>query len=97
MGTVAISYSSIKDASREAKSVARKLDDYADELVRSVYNKLNRYKGEWTGNISSASTSINNKVNELRTAAGEYETYATDLKDLREDCKETYKTVKSRI
>lgn len=97
MGTVAISYSSIKDASREAKTVARKLDDYADELVRSVYNKLNRYKGEWTGNISSASTSINNKVNELRTAAGEYETYATDLKDLREDCKETDKTVKSRI
>lgn len=97
MGTVAISYSSIKDASREAKSVARKLDDYADELVSSVYNKLNRYKGEWTGNISSASTSINNKVNELRTAAGEYETYAADLKDLRDECKETDKTVKSRI
>lgn len=97
MGTVAISYSSIKDASSEAKSVARKLDDYADELVSSVYNKLNRYKGEWTGNISSASTSINNKVNELRTAAGEYETYAADLKDLRDECKNTDKTVKSRI
>lgn len=97
MGTVAISYSSIGDASREAKSVAKKLDDYADEIVSSVYNKLNSYKGEWTGNISSASTNMNNKVNALRTEAGKYEAYATNLKELRTECKDTDKAVKSRV
>lgn len=41
MSTASISYSSLKDASNEAKSVAKKLDKYADYITGlSVQNSL---------------------------------------------------------
>lgn len=36
MRTASISYSSLKDASNEAKTVAKKLDKYADSLYDNV-------------------------------------------------------------
>lgn len=50
MSTASISYSSLKDASSEAKAVAKKLDKYADSLYSNVYKKLNKYDGSWNSN-----------------------------------------------
>lgn len=97
MSTAAISYSSLGDASKEAKSVAKKLDKYADSLYDNVYKKLNNYNGPWSSNLSTAKSQVNNKINELRTEQSKYETYATDLTDLRDECKEVDKAVKSRV
>lgn len=51
MSAVSISYGSLKDASGEAKAVARKLNGYADSIEKTVYNKLNKYSGDWTSSI----------------------------------------------
>ena len=97
MSTASISYSSLKDASSEAKAVAKKLDKYADSLYSNVYKKLNKYDGSWNSNVSTASSKTNAKISELRSEQSKYETYATDLIDLRDECKEVDKAVKSKV
>lgn len=97
MSTASISYSSLKDASNEAKAVAKKLDKYADSLYDNVYKKLNKYDGTWTSNLITARSKTNAKISELRTEQGKYEAYATDLIDLRDECKEVDKAVKSKV
>lgn len=97
MSIASISYSSLKDASNEAKAVAKKLDKYADSLYSNVYKKLNKYDGSWNSNVSTAYSKTNAKISELHTEQSKYETYATDLIDLRDECKEVDKAVKSRV
>jgi len=97
MSTASISYSSLKDASSEAKAVAKKLDKYADSLYDNVYKKLNKYDGSWTSNLTNARSKTNAKISELRSEQSKYESYATDLIDLRDECKEVDKAVKSRV
>ena len=97
MSTASISYSSLKDASNEAKAVAKKLDKYADSLYSNVYKKLNKYDGSWNSNVSTASSKTNAKISELRSEQSRYETYATDLIDLRDECKEVDKAVRSKV
>jgi hypothetical protein len=95
--TAAISYHSLKDASSEAKQVARKLTTYANTLNSSVYNKLNSYNGNYTGNIVTAKSKTNAKITELRNKSQAYTNYANDLSDLRAKCESTDKTVKSMV
>lgn len=97
MSTASISYNSLKDASNEAKAVAKKLDKYADSLYDNVYKKLNKYDGSWTSNLSTAKSKTNAKISELRSEQSKYETYATDLIDLRDECEEVDKAVRSRV
>ncbi len=97
MSTASISYSSLKDSSNEAKAVAKKLDKYADSLYDNVYKKLNKYDGSWTSNLSTAKSKTNAKISELRSEQSKYETYATDLIDLRDECEEVDKAVRSRV
>ena len=97
MSTASISYSSLKDASSEAKAVAKKIDKYADSLYDNVYKKLNKYDGSWTSNLTNARSKTNAKISELRSEQSKYESYATDLIDLRDECKEVDKAVKSRV
>lgn len=97
MSTASISYSSLKDSSNEAKAVAKKLDKYADSLYDNVYKKLNKYDGNWNSNVSIASSKTNAKISDLRSEQSKYETYATDLIDLRDECKEVDKAVRSRV
>ncbi len=97
MSTIAISYSSLTDSQNEAKAVARRLDDYADSLSKTVYKKLNRYDGESSGNITAARNKINSKITELRSEADRYNTYASNLRDLRSTCKSTDVSVKSKV
>jgi len=95
--TATISYSSLKAASSEANQVAKRCTKYADNLNSLVYNKLNRYNGNYTGNISTAKTKTNAKIAALRNKSQAYTNYATDLSDLRDKCKSTDTTVKSMV
>lgn len=97
MSTVSISYSSLRAASNEAEAVAKKLDKYADALENKVYKKLNKYDGERSSNVSTALSKTNNKIIELRDEQSKYEAYASDLKDLRDECKSVDKAVRSRV
>lgn len=67
------------------------------EMQDNVYKKLNKYDGSWNSNVSTASSKTNAKISELRSEQSRYETYATDLIDLRDECKEVDKAVKSKV
>lgn len=95
--TVAISYNSLRDAGSEARQVARKLTAYADSLNNSVYNKLNNYAGDYTGNIASAKSKTNAKILELGKKSQAYTNYANDLTELDSRCQSTDRTVKSLV
>lgn len=92
-----ISYSDLHDASQQAHKVAKRFDDYADELQSKVLNKIGNYNGPWTSNMSDAYNSISTKINELRDDYTRFEAYSTDLDTLRDDCKSVDTAVKSRI
>lgn len=97
MSVATISYNSLKDSAGEAKAVAKKLDIYAEHLNNSIYKKLTSYGGTHTGNIQTAKTSTKAKISELEEKFSAYTIYAQDLIDLKEQCVETDKTVKSRV
>ena len=97
MSAIAISYRSLDNASSEAKGVSRKLDNYANSIERTVYNKLNSYDGEWTSNIRGASNSASTKIRELREEADSYSNYASDIKSVKEACKSVDKAVRSEV
>lgn len=97
MSTASISYKSLGDASSEAKAVAKKLDKYADSLYSNVYKKLNKYDGSWSDNLSTAKSTTNSKIQSLRTEQSEYESYASSLTGLRDECKRVDKAVRSNV
>ncbi len=97
MSIVSISYGSLKDASNEAKAVAKKLDSYADSIESSVYKKLNSYGGSWSSNLTNAKSKLNAKISNLRSTADKYNTYTSNLIDLRDECKNTDKSVRSTV
>ena len=72
MSTASISYKYLKNASNEAETIAKKIDQYADSLYSNVYRKLSKYSGAWTPNIATVSSNINNKISELRTEQRQY-------------------------
>lgn len=79
MSIASISYCSLKDASNEAENVVKKLERYADSLHDNVYQKLNKYDGNWTSNLATARSKTNQKINELRAEQSKYQGYAKDL------------------
>ncbi|GFP74238.1 hypothetical protein [Clostridium fungisolvens] len=97
MSVVSISYNSLSNASSEAKHVAKRLDDYADAINKSVYKKLNNYNGPRSSNISTASNHISSKISELRSQSEQYEKYATSLTNLEKECRSTDKSVRSKV
>lgn len=97
MSIASISYGSISDSKSEAKQLSRKLSTYADHLDNQVYKKLNSYNGQWTSELSNAKSKIGSKISDLRTASSKYSNYANDLADLKKECQNTDKAVKSRI
>lgn len=97
MSTASISYSSLRNASDEAKAVAKKYDRYADSLYNNVYEKLNRYDGEWSSNISTARSRTNQKISDLRAEQERYDSYADDLLDLRDACQSADQAVRLKV
>lgn len=97
MSSVSISYRDLKDASSDASKVAKKLDSYADELEKTVFNKLKKYNGKWTDNLADAYNSTNKKINSIREIQHSYETYSSDLSGLRDECKRVDKGVLDKI
>lgn len=97
MSTASISYNSLHDASNGAKSVAKKYDRYANSLYNNVYEKLNRYNGEWSSNVSTAWSRTNQKISDLREEQRRYDSYADDLLELRDECRSVDKAVRSKI
>lgn len=97
MSIASISYSSLKDASNEAQSVAKKLGKYADSLYDNVYKKLNNYSGSWTSNVTEARSKTNAKISDLRSEQAKYNTYASNLIDLRDECQSVDRAVRSKV
>lgn len=97
MSTVSVSYSSLWDASREAKDVAKKLDKYADQLHDRIVKKLDKYNGSWTSNLSTAKSQTNQKISELRREQTKYENFSKSLVELRQDCKDVDGKVRNKV
>lgn len=97
MSIATISYGSLEDSAGEAKAVAKKLDTYAEHLNNSIYKKLTCYSGTHTVNINTAKTNTKAKISELEKKSSAYTIYSQDLMDLKNQCVETDKTVKSKV
>lgn len=97
MCTVSVSYSSLWDASREAKDVAKKLDKYADQLNSKVIKKLDKYNGDWSSNLSVAKSKTNQKITELRNEQAKYENFSRELSELRQECKDVDNKVRTKV
>lgn len=97
MSKIAISYNSLDNAASEAKGVATKLNAYANSLEWSVQRKFGNYDGEWTDNVSTAYTSITNKMNDLRDLSSDYTIYAEGLTALKAECKRTDTAVRGKV
>jgi hypothetical protein len=97
MSIASISYSSLRNAASEAKSVAKRLDNYADAIDRTVYGKLNSYNGPWSSNLSTAKSRASSKISALRAQSTKYDRYADDLTDLKEQCEATDKSVRTKV
>lgn len=95
--TATISYNDLIKSSDAAKKVARKLDTYADHLDSQVYNKLKQYNGSYTGNIVTAKGRTSEKIQKLRDKSQAYSNYATDLKELKSECKRTDRAVRTMV
>lgn len=93
----AISYSSLSNASGEAKDVSKKLSKYSDAINDKVYKKLNKYDGKWTSNLSSAKSNAKAKMDYLDQESQKYSNYATELKELKTTCSNTDKAVRSKV
>lgn len=94
MGKVSMPYSSLSDASREAKAVASKINTRETILYKNVYLKLNSYDGRWSDNLGNVKSKVNAKRSELQREERRYRDYADDLIDLREECKRVDEAVK---
>ncbi len=97
MSIASISYSSLSNAAGEAKDVSKKLGNYADAISSKVCKKLDKYDGKWTGNLSSARNNANSKIQFLENESRKYETYSSDLKNLKNNCNSTDVAVKNRV
>ncbi len=97
MSVATISYGSLRDASSEANSVSKKLDRYADHLHSGVLRKLESYSGSYTGNIQSAKNNVGAKINDLRSKSRSYSNYANDLNELKEECLNTDRSVRTLV
>ncbi len=97
MSVATISYSSLRDAFSEANAVSKKLDRYADNLHSSVLRKLESYSGSYTGNIQSAKNNVRTKIDLLRSKSRAYSNYANDLGELKEECLNTDKSVRTLV
>lgn len=95
--SIAISYKDLSDASKNAKKVADKFEDYADELNSRVIKKLDNYKGDWTSNLSSARADVSAKVSAMMSMKSTFDAYSKDLDALGELCESTDKAVRTRV
>lgn len=96
MSMVAVSYKDLDDAAELADKVAKKVDDYADELS-GIFKKISKYEGDWTDCMSGACDGVSMKIDNLRTKYSLFNDYSDDLEDLLEECKEVDERVKYKI
>ena len=97
MSTLTVSYRDLGRASSDANTVAKRIGDYSNSLQREVVKKLNNYSGTWTGNMNSAKSQTEQKINDLNEEKRKYEKLSTDLSDLCEECKSTDVAVKGLV
>ena len=97
MSSVSISYRGLDHAANEAKTVAKRLDQYADELYDKVYRKLNKYDGKYRDEVYNANVHVKNKIEQLNADSQRQANFSANLKDLKEECISVDKAVRTRI
>lgn len=97
MSVVAISYNNLDSAKNEANKIARRLNTYYNSLNNTVYRKLNNYSGDSSSNISTARGRVSQKLANISNAKEAFNSYASNLSQLKSECKITDKSVKSSV
>ncbi|BCN32374.1 hypothetical protein [Anaeromicropila herbilytica] len=87
MGTLVISYDDLNDASHQAKNLAEKLGDYANELEHKVCRKINEYSGERTQNLYDADGFMRKKLEKLQQKKIDFTTLSSNIKIFESNCK----------
>ncbi|BCN32392.1 hypothetical protein [Anaeromicropila herbilytica] len=87
MSTLVISYDDLNDASHNAKNLAEKLGDYANELEHKVCRKINEYSGERTQNLYDADGFMRKKLEKLQQKKIDFTTLSSNIKTFESNCK----------
>ena len=97
MSEAAFSYSSLRDAASDARGVAKRCNAYADSIERTVRDKLDKYNGDWSGDLGTAKRKAEEKADSLRETAEQYQALSDNLNELRDACKRTDRAVRSEV
>lgn len=102
MSGILISYgdgfgTGLGESAGDAKDVSTRLSNYSDALNDEIYKKLDRYRGDHTGNITSALSNIKSKIDQLNTDSDCYKTYKTDIDELSDMCKQVDNDVAVKV
>lgn len=85
MSILELNYSSIYSASRQAKNLADKAENYAQSLEKKVLNRISDLEGGSSTNTSSASYFTAKKIEALNKKKSAYQDYSDRLRKFVDD------------
>lgn len=97
MGAATFHYSDMSRASSRAKTVADRMDDYANDLQRRIAAHLDSYTGERTANIYGADRAVSQKIRFLEERSGALLQFSERLDALVGHCKQSDQQISSMI
>lgn len=93
MQTIVIDYRELSNISKHAVELSGKALEYANDLSRNIYKKMDETAGAISNNIESAKYYVNAKINELNRKKEAYQSFARSVNNLMETAKRVDKEV----
>ena len=97
MSAAIFDYSDMSRASNRAKTVADRMDAYADDLQRRISEHLDNYTGAKTANIYGAERAITQKIHFMEGRSADLKQFSERLDALVDYCKQSDQQVSSLI
>ena len=79
MSTLVINYNSLNTIARNASDLARKAEEYANNLTSKVSNKFGEISGGSTTNTANAKYYVSSKIKELQNKKNAYKSLSTQV------------------
>lgn len=97
MSTIVIEYNSLQIVADSATNLAKRAQDYADELSKKVSKKISAVPGGDSSYLSSANYMVNQKITQLKSKADRFQKYSGKIVSLSETARRVDTNVKNAI
>lgn len=98
MSTITIKYNELGETARNAKKLARELDDYSSRITKKISNPIDSLPGsDKRGYASSIVASASAKIKELRNKSSVFDTYAGKVETFVANAQQADKNVEKSI